>query len=273
MPPKLFHIVLIGYGNMGRALHEGWRDGLGRSYTYTAISPKLSISSDAYTQFFPSPDTAEAQDALRTADLVLLAVKPQVMDAVCAAYRPFISQHAVVVSIAAGMTLKRLHSHFTEDQPVIRAMPNTPSAIGKGVTGYVANTACQPDHIAFTETLLRVSGDVHALDEEEMMDRLCAISGSGPAYVFAFTEALAEAGRQAGLSEPLALALARQTVIGASALMDEKSDTSPSHLREQVTSPGGTTQAALSHLRDGRIQEVMNEAIDAAVARGQSLSL
>ncbi len=206
-------------------------------------------------------------------DIVILAVKPQIMDTVCASLRGILSPDMFILSIAAGQNLSSLAAKFNgEDHPIIRAMPNTPASIGKGVSVCVANPLILDAHLAAATDLLGASGRVEWIDDEEKMDAVTALSGSGPAYVFHLIEVLAQAGADIGLDNDMAMRLARETVIGSAALAEEESALPASTLRENVTSPNGTTHAALETLMDGRIQEIYVQALRAAKTRSQELN-
>ena len=265
-----YHIAIIGYGKMGSALHQGWM-AADFPATYTIISPSQTPRTQDTCTYYNDVNDAAFQAALAQADLVMMAVKPQKMAEVCAQMKPYISQDSLILSIAAGQTVSSFEGYFSAAQPIIRSMPNTPSAIGKGVTGYVSNAACLDAHKKLAHDLLDISGAVYALTSEDLIDPLSAISGSGPAYLFYFTEALTQAGIDAGLPEDISAGLARQTMIGAGALMEASADVPPSTLRENVTSPGGTTQAALNVMMNGEMQDIVSKAIQAAVSRAKEL--
>lgn len=264
------NIVLIGYGKMGSALHQGWIKA-DFPATYSIISPSQSPRIDGLCHYYNDVQDSTFQEALKNADIVMMAVKPQKMREVCAQIKPYVSVSSLILSIAAGQTLQTFEGYFNAQQPIIRSMPNTPSAIGKGVTGYVCNNACSDTQKQLVHDLLNISGAVYELSNEDLIDPLSAISGSGPAYLFYFTEALTQAGIDAGLPVDIAADLARQTMVGAGALMEAAPDTPPSTLRENVTSPGGTTQAALNVMMNGDMQDIITKAIHAAVSRAKEL--
>lgn len=202
--------------------------------------------------------------------VLVLAVKPQIMADVLAGLKPSVGPHTLVISIAAGISLAAL-SRGLGTERVVRAMPNTPAQIGRGVTGAVGLAVSAADTAA-TNALLEATGAVQWFEDEEAIDAVTAISGSGPAYIFHFVEALAMAGMRQGLEAGQAMFLARQTVIGAAALME--ADPQPaSTLRENVTSPNGTTFAALNVLmaEEGGLEELLDRAVTAARLRSQEL--
>ncbi len=207
---------------------------------------------------------------IATADYVLLAIKPQSFDAIAPEVALCLPKNCVVISIMAGITLERLSEAFQE-QVIVRAMPNTPAAIGQGVTAYVAGKGLSAGQQKHVHKLLGAVGTVLELDNESMIDMVTAVSGSGPAYFFHMVEALSGAGQALGLSEEQAGALAAQTMIGSGALLAQ-SGQSATELRRAVTSPNGTTQAALDVLmRENGLPKVLREAVTAAYRRSQEL--
>lgn len=204
-------------------------------------------------------------------DLVVLAVKPQMVRPVLAGCGALAESHAAFLSLAAGVRLATMQAAIGRPAPFIRCMPNTPAAIGEGMLTLCAAPEVSQSVRQLAQTLMAVSGTVAWIDNEVLMDAVTAISGSGPAYVFHFIEALAEAGRRLGLPDETAALLASQTVAGAGRMAQDRT-TTPSMLREQVTSPNGTTQAALSVLmHDGALTELVFRA--ATAARDRSLEL
>jgi pyrroline-5-carboxylate reductase len=177
-----------------------------------------------------------------------------------------------MISVAAGTPLARFEDAFGAGTPIVRAMPNTPAAVGGGITAIVGNAAATAAHLDLAEELLSAVGQVVRLDSEDQMDAVTAVSGSGPAYVFHMIEALAAAGQAEGLAPDLALQLARATVAGAGALADASGE-DPAQLRRNVTSPNGTTQAGLEVLMDGQagLPPLMRRTVAAAAARSREL--
>ena len=202
----------------------------------------------------------------------MLAVKPQSMDAVLPDLKRFADEGSVFLSIAAGKTLKYFASHLGSTAKVVRAMPNTPAAIGRGITVAVAAPRVSAAQRTVADALLRATGAVEWVDEESLMDAVTAVSGSGPAYVFLLAEELARAGVAAGLPDELATKLARATVAGSGELL-HRSELDAATLRQNVTSPGGTTAAALDVLMgtDG-LKQLMTRAVAAATARSKELA-
>jgi pyrroline-5-carboxylate reductase len=205
------------------------------------------------------------------AGVLFLAVKPQVMEAVLPTVRGVVGPQTVVVSVAAGKTLAFLEKHLGE-AAMVRAMPNTPAMVGRGVTGAFANARVSAEQRDGVNALLRVSGPVEWVPAEADIDSVTALSGSGPAYVFYLVECMAEAGRKLGLQADLAMRLARETVAGAGELLHQSPDDAQ-RLRQNVTSPGGTTAAALSVLMaEDAMQPLFDKALAAARKRAEELA-
>jgi pyrroline-5-carboxylate reductase len=263
------HLALVGAGKMGRALLQGW-------LRFGVDPPKLVVIEPA-----PSPETSALRArgvrlnpdtaTLRDVAAIVVAVKPQVANDVLPGIAPMISASTVVVSIMAGRTLRYLSGTLQTSCALVRAMPNTPAAIGRGVTVAVPLGADRAQR-DLADRLLRATGTVEWIDDEALMDAVTAVSGSGPAYVFLLAEVLAQAGAAAGLPPELATRLARGTVAGSGELLHQ-STLDPAMLRENVTSPGGTTAAALEVLmgRNG-VARLMNEAVRAATERSRALA-
>lgn len=261
-------IVLLGCGKMGTALLEGW---LARGLAPVAV-----------TVIEPTPAPrleALGRDGLRlNAELperpavAVLAVKPQSMGDALPRLAALGGGDALFLSIAAGTPIRTFEAAFGERTPIVRAMPNTPAAIGRGITALVGNAHADERALALAEALMQAVGETVRLETEAQMDAVTAVSGSGPAYVFLLIEALAAAGAAEGLPPRLALRLARATVAGAGALA-AAADVPPERLRENVTSPGGTTAAALAVLmrEPGGLPGLLNEAVAAAAARSREL--
>ena len=193
------------------------------------------------------------------------------MPAVLEELAPVIEDGQLVLSIAAGTTIAGLQSSLGEDAPVVRAMPNTPALIGKGICGLYASASCKDHHRDQAERIMRAGGETLWVEDESLMDVVTAVSGSGPAFFFLLAESLARAGAELGLEEGDALKLAVHTAEGAGALM-LGSDEPPATLRQRVTSPGGTTQAALEVLQAHGFADLMRHAVSAATQRGRELA-
>ena len=264
-------LFLVGAGKMGGALLEGWVDQGIDPHQVTVLDPALGTGGGALIeerQITINPDL-QAQD---NAEVIVLAVKPQIMDQVLPTLQPLIHDQVLVISIAAGVSLASLARHLGETTAIVRAMPNTPAAVGSGMSVAVSNAQVTPAQKALAEELLRAVGEVDWIDDELLMDAVTAVSGSGPAYVFLLVECMAAAGKKLGLEPELAMRIARQTVIGSGELM-RRSPAEAAALRRDVTSPGGTTEAALKVLRhEDAMEKLMGRAIEAAAKRSAELS-
>ncbi len=262
-------ILLVGCGNMGFAMLKGWIGQAGM--TFHVVEPADALrerAEEAGANTYPAADQLPAG---LVPDLAFLAVKPQVMGDVAPQYQVFAGGKTTFVSVAAGVTIGTLTHYLPGATPIIRCMPNTPAAIGRGMLVSCTNEAVSDSAKALTETLLATSGETAWIEDENLMDAVTAISGSGPAYVFHFIECLAAAARAVGLPDDLAEQLALQTVAGAGELAI-RSDDPPARLREQVTSPGGTTAAALTvFMADGALEDLVTKPATAARDRGMEL--
>jgi pyrroline-5-carboxylate reductase len=264
---KAASIYLIGAGRMGGALLRGW---LAAGFSAGSLSVKEPNPSPELAELLKDRGIPETPNS--APDVLVLAVKPQIMTEVLNEAASHAGHHSVVLSIAAGRTIASVARHFSPTSAIVRAMPNLPAEIGRGITALYANEHVTSSQRELCETLMRAVGDTTWIVDEHLMDAVTAVSGSGPAYVFYLAECLASAGREAGLPPDLANQLARATVTGAGELL-HRSTLSPAELRENVTSPAGTTAAALSVLmrKDG-LEEIMDEAVDAAASRSRELS-
>jgi pyrroline-5-carboxylate reductase len=265
-------LVLAGAGKMGSALLSGLlKRGLDPALVFVQ-EPTPSDEAKAELQRFGLVALASLKNLPSPPAVILAAVKPQVMDAVFPSLAALAGPDTLVISIAAGRTIASFARDLPASTAIVRCMPNTPAAIGRGMTVCVANAHVSDGQRTLADTLLSAVGEVAWVDDEALLDPVTAVSGSGPAYVFLLTECLAEAGRAAGLDETLAKRLARATVTGSAELMAQ-SDLPAATLRENVTSPGGTTAAALSVLmaEDG-LGPLLEKAVAAASARGRALS-
>ncbi len=264
-------ILIAGFGNMGRALVRGWLDSGIAPTSVTVADASEQARAAAAERGLHVIDTA-AHGRSAGFDMLVLAVKPNQIEAAAARYADELSDTGVVLSIAAGRTIESLQRSFGNDRPIVRSMPNTPAAIARGTTVLCANAAVTNDQRATCERLLGAVGAVFWVEDEAQLDAVTAVSGSGPAYVFLLTECLAAAGVRQGLPPELAAELALHTVAGAGAYALE-SQTPVAMLREQVTSPGGTTAAALAvFMENDALQKIVDEAVAAAAARSSELS-
>lgn len=259
-------MVLLGCGKMGSAMLAGWLSRGMPAQSVWVVDPKPS-------------DWLSAQDVHVNAPLpqdpalVLVAVKPQMMGEALPTLKRYGGGGVLFVSVAAGTSIATYEDLLGAATPVIRAMPNTPAAVGRGITALIGNARAGEDEMALAETLLSAVGQTVRLDDEGQMDAVTGVSGSGPAYVFHLIEALAAAGAAQGLPEALAMQLAKATVAGAGALA-EAAEEDPGQLRVNVTSPNGTTQAALEVLMDEEngFPALLNRAVAAAADRSRELS-
>jgi pyrroline-5-carboxylate reductase len=212
----------------------------------------------------------DSKSAVKQADIVLLAVKPQQMQQVVDGLKNDIKENGVVISIAAGVKTQKLHEYMGRDISIIRVMPNAPALVGEAMSVLSRGEFADDDAMEIALTLFKSVGEAIELPESEI-DTVTSVSGSGPAYFFLLVEKLIEAGRRAGLSEEVASMLARQTFTG-SALLQKISNKSPGVLREMVTSPGGTTAAALQVFQNREFGSIVQEAVDAAIHRAGELA-
>ncbi len=241
-------LLLVGAGKMGGAMLDGWLEGGFHAGRIVILDPHLEDVRRSSLVGAGVKVASAAEEAVgRDYAVVVLAVKPQTMAEALIETVALVPPVSVVVSIAAGIRLATLEAAFPAGQPVVRAMPNTPAQIGMGVTAAFANPHVSETQRTGVHALLVAVGEVAWIEDEALMDAVTAVSGSGPAYVFLLAECLGEAAREAGLPEDLADLLARHTVAGAGALLAQ-SPLSPAELRRNVTSPGGTTAAALEVL-------------------------
>jgi pyrroline-5-carboxylate reductase len=265
-------VILVGCGNMGFAMLSGWlKSGKLIAGEAFVVEPNDALRERAAKLGSATGADAGALPADLRPNLVIFAVKPQVMREVVPAYRRFAGTGTTFLSIAAGTGIAVFEEILGKSAAVIRCMPNTPAAIGKGMMVMVSNAKVSSEAKDFVADLLSASGEVATVDDETLMDAVTAVSGSGPAYVFHFIEALTKAAEQAGLPSDTAKLLAMQTVFGAASLAAESSD-EPAVLRQQVTSPKGTTAAALEVLMgEERLTKLVTEAVEAARLRSIEL--
>jgi pyrroline-5-carboxylate reductase len=260
-------VFLIGAGRMGGALLRGWLAAGFPAQSLTVADPNAG------------PEIAEllkihaiAARPLAAPDLMVLAVKPQIMNEVLAGIAPLAGPQTAVLSIAAGRTVASIAAHFAPGTAIVRAMPNLPAEIGRGITAAFANAQVSRERRALCDALLHAAGEVAWIDDEGLIDAVTAVSGSGPAYVFHLVECLTEAAVAAGLPADLAAQLARATVTGAGELL-HRSPLSAARLRENVTSPGGTTAAGLSVLMgEPSLKALIRDTVAAAARRSRELS-
>ncbi len=271
---ELSHIklTLIGAGKMGGAMLVGWiEQGLSPQLTHV-VDPGMPADMVALSKD-KGFAMCESVAGIDQPHLLVVAVKPQMMDKVLPGLKPLVGPETVVVSVAAGTPVATFQSHFGPEAKVVRAMPNTPSQVGRGMTAACASEGVSDAMKAVVADLLGSMGAFCWVDEESKIDAVTAISGSGPAYVFHMVEALTKAAEELGLDEETAGLLARQTIVGAGELLHQ-SDLPAGQLRQNVTSPGGTTAAALAVLMDEKdgLASLMSKAAEAARDRSVELA-
>ncbi|MDI9240648.1 pyrroline-5-carboxylate reductase [Lysobacter sp. LF1] len=264
-------IAFIGGGNMARSLIGGLV-ARGQAASTIRVAEPVQALRDALQRDFGVTCAERADIAADGAAVWVLAVKPQVMRQVCTELSALAqAQRPLVISIAAGITAEQLDRWLGGGMAVVRAMPNTPALLGVGITGLYANAASTSAQRNSASALLEAVGPTVWIDDEARMDAVTAVSGSGPAYVFLLAEAMQAAGVAQGLSPGAARALVQQTLLGAATML-VKSDEPADVLRARVTSPGGTTQAAVETFEAGGLRELVARAIAAATERGRQLS-
>ncbi|MBC8268379.1 MAG: pyrroline-5-carboxylate reductase [Rhodospirillaceae bacterium] len=266
-------LLLAGCGKMGGAMLAGWLDKGFEATAITVVEPNSDTAEDLQQRYGIATITnPEDLDFNAAPNVVIFAVKPQVMDDVAPAYARFAGPGVVYLSIAAGKTIGYFEKMLGAEAAIVRAMPNTPAAVGRGITVCCANGHVANDQISLCGDLLSTVGEVAWVDDEEQIDIVTAVSGGGPAYVFLLAECLGQAGINAGLPEDLAKRLARVTVAGSGELLHRSSE-QPETLRQNVTSPGGTTAEALRVLMaDDGWQPLLDRAIAAATAKSRELA-
>ena len=261
-------LVLLGCGKMGSAMLQGWiADGLNTNSVYV-LDPFPSKWLLGLAEKGLNLNKTLPQEPA----VCIIAVKPQMMGEALPSLKVIAKTNTIFLSIAAGTSIESFQSILGSKCKIVRAMPNTPAAIGQGISALIGNNNTSNEDVKLCEILLKAVGDTVILDTEAQMDAVTAVSGSGPAYVFHLIEALAAAGEAQGLSADLAMTLAKKTVAGAGALAFQ-SEESPEQLRINVTSPGGTTQAALKVLMDSEtgFPKVLLEGVSAAADRSKEL--
>ncbi len=260
----------IGAGNMAGALIKG----LISAKLYRAqdmlVSDALPAQLAKIKRTYKVVGTKDNRAVVRESQTIVLAVKPQILNQVLAEIQPEVTKDKLFVSIAAGATLRRLENGLGGKARVVRVMPNTPALLGKGIAVVVRGSNAKPKDEKLTVTMFRGVGEALAVKDEALMDPVTGLSGSGPAYVYLFAEALIAGGVQAGLDPQVATQLTYQTIEGAVAMLKETGRT-PKELREMVTSPGGTKLAGLSRLAEGSFTEVVIAGVEAATRRSKEL--
>ncbi|HET8899804.1 MAG TPA: pyrroline-5-carboxylate reductase [Rhodanobacteraceae bacterium] len=266
-PPRL---GFIGGGNMARSLIGGLLQHGFAADSICVAEPHVDART-TLTRDFGVVATSDNLAVASPADVLVLAVKPQVMKEVCTGLRDAIGHAPLLISIAAGVRSGQMDGWLGGGRAIVRAMPNTPALIGAGATALYANPAVTADQRGQAEYILASTGLVRWVEDEAVMDTVTALSGSGPAYFFALVEALEDAAVAQGLPRDTARALAAQTCLGAGRMLTESGD-APAELRRRVTSPGGTTAAALASFEQDHLTAITARAVAAATRRGAELS-
>jgi pyrroline-5-carboxylate reductase len=264
-------LAFIGGGNMASSLVGGLiADGWDPASIRVADTSAQQL--ERLSQRFPVTTTTDNRAAITQADVIVLAVKPQSMQAVAQQLADDINQQqALVISIAAGIRESTLRTWLGADTAIVRTMPNTPAMVQSGATALFANPAVNEEQRSIAESILRAVGVAIWVDDEALMDAVTALSGSGPAYFFLFMEALQKAGCELGLPARTAHLLTLQTAFGAAKMALESTEDAAT-LRRRVTSPGGTTERAISVLQDGGFEALVSEALQSAAARSRELA-
>ncbi|MET0331095.1 MAG: pyrroline-5-carboxylate reductase [Dyella sp.] len=264
-------IAFIGGGNMARSLIGGLRR-TGVAASSISVAEPQADARDALAREFGIASYADNAPAAADAEVVVLAVKPQIMPSIQAELRDLLQrQRPMLISIAAGVRLAQLERWFGNHLPIVRCMPNTPALIGAGATALFANGRVSPPQRAQAQHILDAAGITRWVEQESQLDTVTALSGSGPAYFFALVEALEDAAVAQGLSRDTARALAAQTCLGAGRMLSESGE-APGLLRQRVTSPRGTTQAALESFAADDLHRIVARAVAAATRRGEELA-
>jgi pyrroline-5-carboxylate reductase len=264
-------IAFIGGGNMARSL-IGAQRARGVPSASIRVSEPNAETREALAREFDVPVFTDNAATIADADCVVLAVKPQVMHEVCAGLAaPLRASNPLIVSIAAGIRIAQIERLLGERHAIVRCMPNTPALVGAGASGLYANRNVDADQRALAERLLGAAGIVRWVDDESQMDAVTAVSGSGPAYFFLLVEAMEDAAVQLGLPRDTARALAAQTCLGAGQMLAAGNETA-AVLRQRVTSPHGTTAAALDAFERGGFRTIVAQALAAARQRGAEMS-
>lgn len=265
-------LLLVGCGKMGGAMLRGWLEGGFSADEIAVIEPsRASVEPILEHHAVRVYDSIGALGADYRPGIIVFAIKPQMMDEAVPDYRTMAEAGALIMSIAAGKTINYYENKLTKAAGVVRAMPNTPASVGRGVTAAISNMNVTEEERALCDELLSAVGQVVWLTDEAQMDAVTAVSGGGPAYVFLLVECLAAAAEAEGLPPDLAMQLARITVAGAGELLHQSADPA-AKLRKAVTSPGGTTEAAIQVLHEtGAMRDLMARAIHAATERSKDL--
>jgi pyrroline-5-carboxylate reductase len=261
-------IAFLGGGNMAEALIKGMLSADVAKSRQMVVTDTSPARLDYLKKYNITPARSN-QEAVQQADIVLLCVKPQIMDAVLAEIAAAADPSKLVISIAAGITIGHMEKALTSNPRVIRVMPNTPALVLSGAAGLAKGSSATNEDMALAQEIFSAVGRAVVV-EEKLLDAVTGLSGSGPAYVFTVIEALSDAGVKVGIPRPLALELAAQTVFGSAKMVLETKE-HPAKLRDMVTSPGGTTIAGMHELEKGKLRAVLMSAVEAATNRSKEL--
>lgn len=264
-------ITFIGGGNMARSLIGGLIQ-KGLPADKIKVSEPVAVLAESLAKDFSVATFADNNEAATDSNIWVFAVKPQVMKSVCQQLSALAQTNKpLIISIAAGITSEQLDAWLGGNMPVVRIMPNTPALLGAGASGLFANRHVNAEQKQHAQDLMQATGITVWIENENLMDAVTAVSGSGPAYVFLLAEAMQAAGIAQGLSQEAARALTNQTLLGAARMLSETAEPADV-LRQRVTSPGGTTQAAIESFEAQGFRGIVNNAIEAATQRGRALS-
>jgi pyrroline-5-carboxylate reductase len=263
-------IGFLGAGNMAGALVKGLLSAKLYRPQEMLVSDVAPAQLRKIKRTYKVDGVTDNRAVVREAQTIVLAVKPQILDQVLAEIHPEVTKQKLFISIAAGVPVRRLEAGLGGDARVVRVMPNTPALLGKGMAVVVRGSKAKPQDEKLTLTLFRGVGEALAVKDEALLDPVTGLSGSGPAYVYLFAEALIAGGMREGLTPAVATRLTYQTLAGAVAMLKETGK-SPKELQDMVTSPGGTTLAGLSRLAEGQFSETVAAAVNAATRRSKEL--
>jgi pyrroline-5-carboxylate reductase len=262
-------IGFVGAGNMAEALIKGLL-AAGAAKTQVLASDHTAERVSYVHAAYGVATTEDNREVVRRADIVVLAVKPQIVPRVLDEIADAVTAEKLVVSVAAGVPIEAIEAHLHQRSRIVRVMPNTPALVQAGAAAIVAGAHATEGDLATARTIFDSVGVSVVLDDEGLMDAITGLSGSGPAYIFVIIDALADAGVRVGLSRDVALALAAQTVLGAAKLLIETGE-HPGALKDKVTSPGGTAIAGLHTLEQGGLRTTLINAVEAATRRSREL--
>jgi len=264
------NLAFVGAGNMASSIIGGLvNSGFNKQHIHASDPRPESLTQ--ISEAFGVQTSSDNASVVNKADVVIIAVKPQVMGEVCTALKPHLTQDVLVISIAAGIDCRSLNHWLGDDVAIVRCMPNTPAMVSEGATGLFASKRVNAAQRRNSELILSAVGSTHWVQEEQLLDAVTAVSGSGPAYFFLVLEAMTDAGVKLGLEKNTAEELAIQTALGAAKLA-KASDVSPAELRRRVTSPNGTTERAIASFENNKLRNIFAEAMSDCAARSSELA-